>query len=69
MLPGSMLPPGLHIAAMDKRDSACENEEEYAQKFGRVVQLQRVKPRKHLVLLGGLLLVAIPVILMLLRAV
>jgi hypothetical protein len=64
-----MLPPGLHIAAMERRESACENEEEYAQKFGRVVDLRRVKHRKRLVLLGGLILVAIPILLVLLRAV
>jgi hypothetical protein len=60
--------PGLHIAAMDKRESARENEEEYAQKYGRVVQLHRVKHPKRLVFLGGLVLIAIPILLMLLHA-
>jgi hypothetical protein len=38
MLPGSILPTSLQIAAMDSHQSACENEEEYAQKYGRAVR-------------------------------
>jgi hypothetical protein len=50
MLPGSILSPGLQIAAMDSHKSACENEEEYAQKYGRVAHLSASGRSKWLVL-------------------
>lgn len=62
MLPGSILTPGLQIAAMDRRESACKNEEEYAQKYGRVVHL---RPIMHSKWLGSLIVVAIITLLML----
>lgn len=69
MLPGSPLPPSLQIAAASRRESACANEEEYAQKHGRVVQLPRTKRARKLVFLGSLVLIAVPILLILLRTV
>lgn len=55
MLPGSILPPSL-IVAMNHHESACENEEEYGQKYGRVMY------RKWL---GSLIMVALVILLVL----
>jgi hypothetical protein len=62
MLPGSILPPGLQIASIDNRESACENEEEYAQKYGQVVNLRRTMHSKWLV---SLIVVAVVILLVL----
>ena len=39
MLPGSTLPTSLQMAVTDSRKSACENEEEYGQKYGHAARL------------------------------
>ena len=39
MLPGSVLSTSLQIAAADSHKSTCENEEEYAQKYGHAAHL------------------------------
>jgi hypothetical protein len=46
------------MAAMDRRDSAPENEEEYAQRFGRVLHLAGGAAPRPLLLLGIPVLVA-----------
>ena len=48
MLPGSTLPTSLQMAAADSHKSACENEEEYAQKYGRAARLFASGQSKHL---------------------
>jgi hypothetical protein len=60
MLPGSMLPPGLQVAASDSRKTVCENEEEYAQKYGRVLDRQRIRKHNRLRgLMGATVVIAI----------
>jgi hypothetical protein len=56
MFPGSTLSTSLQIAAADIHKSACENEEEYAQKYGRVVHLSDSGHSKLLVLVSPLAL-------------
>lgn len=55
MLPNPMLPPGLQIAASDRREAACENEEEYAQKYGRVVDHRRIIRRGRMIAIALLI--------------
>lgn len=62
MLPGSMQTPSLQIAAMNRHESACENEEEYAQKYGRVVH---IGPTMFSKWVGSLIVVAVVILLIL----
>lgn len=50
MLPGSMLPPGVQLAASDRREVAYDNDEEFAQKYGRMVRINRLEKPKRLAL-------------------
>jgi hypothetical protein len=39
MFPGSMVPPGVQMAAMEQRREGLENEEALAQRYGHVVRM------------------------------
>lgn len=64
MLPGSILPTSLQIAMTDSRRSACENEEEYAQKYGRIAHLPTAGRSRRLVLTGVPVLIIFAVLLL-----
>lgn len=66
MLPNPMLPPGLQIAASDRRESACDNEEEYAQKYGRVVDRRQIMRQAGWKLRGRMIAIALLIGLMIL---
>jgi hypothetical protein len=59
MLPGSILPPGLQVAASDSRKTFCENEEEYAQKYGRVVDRRQIMRQAGWKLRGRMIAIAL----------
>jgi hypothetical protein len=56
MFPGSMLPPGVQLAATDRRSVPYDNEEDLAQKYGRLI---RPENRRRLALVGTPLLVIV----------
>ena len=65
MFPGSMLPPGAQLAAMDHGKASYDNEEDFAQRHGRLVDLAKPGNPKRLALLGTPAIVTVIVLLLL----
>jgi hypothetical protein len=47
-----MLPPGVQLAASDRREVTYDNDEEFAQKDGRLVRINRLEKPERLALVG-----------------
>ena len=53
MLPGSMLPPGVQLAATDRRGAPADDEESLAQRHGHVVHMPRTETPRRAALVGS----------------